>query len=204
MTQVRVNSQLRCPYCHDALVGAGRKTGCEACFAWHHSACIAELGRCANCGAQTPPPRTPPLEFERARLNDLLKKGCTAQGCRSIETIRVGLVGYQCRRHLSLSSGIQLVIAVLCGLTAPFVMAIAYSERAHLDGGELLAFLFLFAVVCLGSGLLAWRSRSTRAALKDFAQREEAAFPRGEAQSSGPEFPTDSASATLKSPKLSA
>jgi len=167
MAQVRVDSQLRCPYCHDALLGAGRKSGCESCFAWHHAACMAELGCCANCGAQTGSSAPPSLEFERARLNELLKKACSSQGCRSIETIRVGLLGYQCQRHLSLNSEIQLVLAVVSGLAAPFVLAIAYSQRAHLDAGDLLAYLFLFSVLSLGSGLLAWKSRSTRAALKE-------------------------------------
>ena len=52
MSQIQVNT-LRCPYCHDSIAGAAPKAGCGSCLAWHHSACLLELGHCANCGVES-------------------------------------------------------------------------------------------------------------------------------------------------------
>lgn len=42
---------VRCPFCRDAIVAGDRaKLACNACMAWHHTACWTEHGRCAGCG----------------------------------------------------------------------------------------------------------------------------------------------------------
>ncbi len=205
MTQVRVDSQLRCPYCHDSLVGAGRKTGCESCFAWHHAACIAELGRCANCSAQTRAPRARTLEFERLRLNELLAKGCRVQGCRSIETIRVG-AGYQCRRHVLMNSRILWAVSVSSGVMGSGVLLLAFVQ-SHLRADDWVGFSLAFAVFCLLSWLFARKSRSMRRVLREFEDAErpqETPPPKAPAASSAPEAPAANATAKGKISKLSA
>ncbi|MBL4844711.1 MAG: hypothetical protein JKY65_04225 [Planctomycetes bacterium] len=87
MTHVRNNS-LRCPYCHDAITGPGPKTGCEACLAWHHTACFRELGRCGNCSAAAEPPAVAP-EVLRAAMSEIIASGCQSHGCRAIDTLEV-------------------------------------------------------------------------------------------------------------------
>lgn len=39
----------RCPYCHEGVRPAQRKTACLGCMSWHHLSCWDELGRCAAC-----------------------------------------------------------------------------------------------------------------------------------------------------------
>lgn len=49
---IQNHSLPRCPYCHDSITMSAKKTGCEACMAWHHKDCWHELGGCSSCGVQ--------------------------------------------------------------------------------------------------------------------------------------------------------
>lgn len=41
---------LRCPWCHDAILGDDEVVVCRDCLAAHHEACWAEAACCATCG----------------------------------------------------------------------------------------------------------------------------------------------------------
>lgn len=43
-------SEVRCPWCHDALDTRAPLAACRACAAAHHPACWVEGGACATCG----------------------------------------------------------------------------------------------------------------------------------------------------------
>lgn len=95
MSQIQVN-ELRCPYCHDSLAGAAPKAGCGSCLAWHHSACLLELGQCANCGVESSLKATLDAHFkeslaayhrsEEARKATLCGKGL---GCAAKAELKV-------------------------------------------------------------------------------------------------------------------
>lgn len=56
--EVRVGSELRCPFCHDSVAPAEAKEACKDCMAWHHEGCWLENGaRCATCGQGQGPVR---------------------------------------------------------------------------------------------------------------------------------------------------
>lgn len=182
MTQVRIGSQLRCPYCHDALVGLGRKAGCEACFAWHHAACLAELGRCGNCGVAKPPPQKRSLEFERTRLNELLAKSCVHQGCRSIETIAVGS-SYLCRRHAREQTFLLWGVGVSLALVTFVTIAFMFVQSPHLDGDDAFLLTFMGSLMLIPAGLVGWRARVLRAALEAAEESEGSEVPSSQASS---------------------
>lgn len=181
MTQVRIGSQLRCPYCHDALVGLGRKAGCEACFAWHHAACLAELGRCGNCGvAKELPAQEPSLEFERTRLNELLAKSCVHQGCRSIETLSIGSSHF-CRRHAREQNFVLWAVGVSLALAGLGTIALMFVPSSHLSSDDALLFTLTGSVLLLLAGFTGWRARVLGAAVEAAEESDESEVPSSQA-----------------------
>lgn len=52
-TRPRLDSDQRCPYCHDHLeVQVEAAITCPACGTEHHAECVRELGRCATMGCE--------------------------------------------------------------------------------------------------------------------------------------------------------
>lgn len=178
MTQVQIDSLLRCPYCHDAIVGPGRKNGCESCFAWHHASCMSELGRCGNCGAVTrEPANQPTLASERARLNALLETSCAYQSCRSIDTIRVNR-DYLCPRHAESQVMILGVVGVSFCLSslAPLWQLVAYTGKSlPLQDVVIMTAVSLFLIM-LGSVVLRWRTK-IRSILSEAERRASLELP---------------------------
>ena len=165
MSQIQMDV-LRCPYCHDSLAGEVLRAGCGACLAWHHRGCLAELGRCANCGAASTLAASA-QELEAA-MSRVLERSCQAQYCRSIDTITIR--GSQlCLPHAR--SGPKFLLAVTVFLfvvsAAAWIPALA-GEVTHL--GE-----WIFLLVCsVGALLLGWQlKRYRRNHLELLAKAEE-------------------------------
>jgi hypothetical protein len=169
MTQVRVGSQLRCPYCHDALVGHGRKTGCEACFAWHHASCMTELGRCGNCG--TAARREPSVASERARLNALLATGCTHHSCRSLDTIAVGR-SYVCKRHVREQLNTMWAVGVSMAVALVMVLGLA-AMQGQFSSEKAFLMILIGALFAVSGAFMAWHGRTLRKALASADKRAE-------------------------------
>ena len=54
-TRPRLDSDQRCPYCHDHLeVEVEAAITCPACGTEHHAACVRELDRCTTMGCERP------------------------------------------------------------------------------------------------------------------------------------------------------
>ena len=51
-TRPRLDSDQRCPYCHDLLVEVQEPIRCESCGTEHHAECVRELGRCTTMGCE--------------------------------------------------------------------------------------------------------------------------------------------------------
>lgn len=165
MSQVQINTLIRCPYCHDSIMERGPRVGCSECLAWHHTACLAELGRCGGCGAATPAPAAPSLAAERVRLNALLATSCAYQSCSSIDTISVGSV-YYCRKHARQMGRGAMSSAVLM-ILFPLVMGGVFLGQGPGNGDSLLLLVMMTAVFGLVSGICLRRSKVLRLALAE-------------------------------------
>jgi len=108
------------------------KAGCGSCLAWHHSACLLELGQCANCGVESSLKATLDAHFkeslaayhrsEEARKATLCGKGlgCAAKAelkvfgtecCATCAKSRIWLTSYWRWAGLVMA----IVPLVLCG-----------------------------------------------------------------------------------------
>lgn len=47
-------AELRCPYCHDALLAGDARRACAGCGAAHHEDCWGLHGGCSTCGREQP------------------------------------------------------------------------------------------------------------------------------------------------------
>jgi hypothetical protein len=134
MSQIQVNT-LRCPYCHDSLAGAAPKAGCGSCLAWHHSACLLELGQCANCGVESSLKATLDAHFkeslaahhraEEARKATLCGKGLGCPAKAELKVFGEELCATHAKSKIWLTSywrwaGLVMTIVplVLCGIAA--------------------------------------------------------------------------------------
>jgi len=169
MSEIQIDV-LRCPYCHDSLAGEALRAGCGACLAWHHRGCLAELGRCANCGAPNSQAASP-QELEAA-MGRVLQRTCQTQGCNSLDTVSIR--GAQvCLPHAQTGPRALLVFAL-------FFFGVAAAAWIPALAGELHRVLeLIFVLVCSGGALLlGWQTtlyRREHLRLLEEAKAERAA-----------------------------
>jgi len=141
MSQIQFNT-LKCPYCHDSIVSSTPNSGCGSCLAWHHTGCLQELGRCANCSAASPLKVTLDAHFkealaahhreEAARKATLCGKGmgCAAKGelkvfgeeiCLTHANSRIWLASYWRWAGLAMAL-VPLILCVFAYREAPELM----------------------------------------------------------------------------------
>lgn len=160
MSQIQIETLIRCLYCHDSIMEGGSRVGCTDCLAWHHADCLAELGRCGGCGA----PAAPSLAGERARLDALLPATCVGPQCDSLKTIL--FAGHHfCRKHLGEYDWVLWLIALPL-LSLPLAVVWVFLSQGRWDHADRLPTLIMATLpFVVWSGLHLWRRKRQRLAL---------------------------------------
>lgn len=175
MSLVRIDAQIRCPFCHDSIKAAPR-TGCSECLAWHHTACLAEHGACSTCAAPYALGATAPATA--TDVSEVLAQVCQAQGCFSVETLDRPGRPKRCSTHArSDLAGITIAgVLILCVGVALTAVMIQCANEGDPGPWPLMSLPALFS--CLFGVVALYRQPGEMSAIREAeARAREAAAP---------------------------
>lgn len=192
ISQIQIEALIRCPYCHDSIMERGPRVGCSECLAWHHTACLEELGRCGGCAY--PKAESSPADLEQA-VEEVLKarklKQCqfSAPHCQNTATLVIQGMRI-CDVHAPRMSFVPIFLGATFSILG-FVALIAFLLAS--EDAIQLAVAIGFGLALCTPGLLLWRlgrgvSREVREAIAaqaaEVAVAEQAAAQEQAAESS--------------------